>query len=179
MLKEMTAPIWTEGGLASRRYTSEDAALWFALIPASRILNMSSGGRAAKWFSLTGPARLALLRAWVMGVVCLLALRIAKYEDVRRLMAILAGHGAMQLKEIVWAVDAALNRIPLSRCLERAMVGEALLKASGHQAMLRIGVSVEGEFGAHAWVEVAGVAVIGAIADREYQPMSGGGAAAE
>lgn len=46
-------------------------------------------------------------------------------------------------------------------CLPQALAGTAMLRRHGHVAELVIGVRNAPVFEAHAWVEVAGVPVIG------------------
>lgn len=54
-----------------------------------------------------------------------------------------------------WAVLAASQHLPRTRCLPRALVLEALLRQAGIDADLRIGVAKTPARGlvAHAWVE--------------------------
>jgi len=124
---------------------------------------------ARRWLELDWTARRALLHAWTMGVVCTLALRWLSYERVRQIMRRMSVRYDMEIGKIAWTVNAGVSRAPGAKCLARAMVGEALLRASGQAAEICIGVSAQGRFGAHAWVEVGGRAVIGGEADRDYE----------
>jgi hypothetical protein len=67
------------------------------------------------------------------------------------------------IEKISWAVTAVGSTIPaLENCLVQALATQYLLRKNGHPASLRIGVAQEdGEFRAHAWVEVDGIIVVG------------------
>jgi transglutaminase-like putative cysteine protease len=104
-----------------------------------------------------------------MGTVCVGALAVLKYERVLRAMRRMGVRYEFSVEEIAWIVNAALARVPGAKCLARALVAESILRASGHAARICIGVSMEGSFGAHAWVEIGGRAVVGGAADREYE----------
>jgi len=62
----------------------------------------------------------------------------------------------MPVGRLVWAVRAASGRIPAASCLTQSLALHCLLARAGHRAEVRIGVTMEGGFGAHAWVEYAG-----------------------
>src|SRR6266404_8959265 len=62
----------------------------------------------------------------------------------------------MPVGRLVWAVRAASRRIPAASCLTQALALQFLLTRAGHRSEVRIGVTMEGGFGAHAWVEYAG-----------------------
>jgi hypothetical protein len=123
--------------------------------------------------------RRAVLRAFVMGCACRVVLRVGSYETARRMLARIAGSGyGLSAGEISWAAIAGAGRVPGAKCLVVALVGEAMLKAAGHEAELCIGVSTRVGFKAHAWVELDGRAVIGAAADGEYDRLEPVGAVA-
>lgn len=67
-------------------------------------------------------------------------------------------------EKIAWAIGALSRRLPgLRNCLVQALAGQALLARHGQSSQLRIGVArfADGQFKAHAWVEVAGRLLIG------------------
>ena len=118
--------------------------------------------------------------AWAMGVLCRLSLVVFSYQRVRALLGRLAGLVSMRGvsdEQVVWALQAGLARVPGARCLARALVLEALLRAAGREPEVCLGVAVEGGFRAHAWVEMNGAAVLGAPQPGEYErlmPVGGG-----
>lgn len=67
------------------------------------------------------------------------------------------------IEQICRAVRRVSRYIPSASCLTQALAAKILLRRSGHEAKLRIGVAkgAAGDFQAHAWVEVAGRSVIG------------------
>ena len=65
---------------------------------------------------------------------------------------------AERAMRIAAVVDVALRRGPFSgTCLERSLSLWWLLRRRGVESDLRLGVRRDGEFEAHAWVEVDGV----------------------
>jgi hypothetical protein len=67
------------------------------------------------------------------------------------------------------AVTRVLSPLPTdSRCLVQALVLLSLLARRGVHAVVAIGVRTEPEFGAHAWIESAGEALLPAGAG-EYR----------
>jgi len=68
-----------------------------------------------------------------------------------------------EASRIGWAVESSSRFVPGTRCLTRALAGEALLARRGHPAELRLGVAKDasGRVRAHAWVECYGRVVIG------------------
>jgi hypothetical protein len=68
-----------------------------------------------------------------------------------------------RIGEIGWAVRAASRRIPGASCLVQALAARLLLADYGKTSELRIGVArgEEGQIDAHAWLEVAGIPVVG------------------
>lgn len=100
------------------------------------------------------------------------------FRTVRRLLARIAdapaafrGVHRSSVEEVVWAVNLAGRLLPwASTCLSKALTAQVMLSRRAHPAILRIGVvSDEGRrFEAHAWVESAGRAVIGAHELERY-----------
>jgi Transglutaminase-like superfamily len=64
------------------------------------------------------------------------------------------------------AVGRTLHLLPFdSRCLVRSLVLTSMLARRGIPATLVIGVSIEPEFAAHAWVESEGIALLPTMDD--------------
>lgn len=70
---------------------------------------------------------------------------------------------------LAWAVRATARRVPQASCLTQALALEALMAEFGLRPELRIGVArhADGTFEAHAWVELEGRVLIGALPDLE------------
>ena len=70
------------------------------------------------------------------------------------------------------AVSAASRFLPQTSCLTQAVALQILLKRSGFQSKLRIGVAKNnGAFESHAWVENQGQVVIGDFEVQRYTPI--------
>ena len=68
-----------------------------------------------------------------------------------------------QLRELVWAVERASERVPQATCLTQALAIQILLARRGYHSQIHIGVAKnkEGLFQAHAWVECEGRILVG------------------
>ena len=113
--------------------------------------------------ALTWPERAVLLHAWLLFPLVALGLRVLGYSRSRRWL-LGASHDATRHDHVEAARTARLVRgaaawsLPRPSCLTRSLVLERLLRRSGLEAELRIGVErPDGAFAAHAWVEHAGV----------------------
>jgi hypothetical protein len=72
------------------------------------------------------------------------------------------------LTTIIWAVEAVSARVPRATCLTQAISAKVLLRWSGLQSDLCLGVacSVNGALRAHAWLEREGRTIIGGTVAR-------------
>jgi hypothetical protein len=75
---------------------------------------------------------------------------------------------------IAWAVVVVSSYVPAASCLTQALAAQALLARRGCPAQLQIGVArgAHGQLEAHAWVEVAGQAILGGSIRDRYIPLS-------
>lgn len=72
--------------------------------------------------------------------------------------------------KVIWAVRNTSPYVYRSTCLTNALTGQVLLSQNGYSSKLRIGVTKEEEFEAHAWLEMEGEVVMGE-SEREYVPL--------
>jgi hypothetical protein len=71
--------------------------------------------------------------------------------------------------DAAWAVGAVARRVPGTHCLARSLALHALLRRSGFESELRIGVARAAPgIAAHAWVECGGEALDDPSAARSY-----------
>ena len=72
------------------------------------------------------------------------------------------------LTTIIWAVEAVSARVPRATCLTQAISAKLLLRWSGLQSDLCLGVacSVNGALRAHAWLEREGRTILGGTVAR-------------
>lgn len=121
--------------------------------------------------ALSGEQCRLLASAWAMGILCCLALRLFRYQRVRALLKRAAARvpaAEFPDQQLVWAVQAGLDRVPGTACLARSLVLEALLRAAGRNPEVCLGVALERGFRAHAWVELDGAPILGAPQPGEY-----------
>lgn len=119
-----------------------------------------------RFLALSWAERFLFLRCTVLLLFTAAALRVFHFERLYRRMYVHPGASSgLPQQTITWAVEACASRLPATTCLVRALVAERLLRQHGHAAHLRIGVTTRQRFAAHAWVEIAGVAVLGQAED--------------
>lgn len=120
------------------------------------------------WKALTVRERGMLLRLSLGLLVVHTGLRMAGYARVRRWCDRLGGAAprrapgpadmvaAKRLAQL--AAIAGRHGLVAATCLRQALVVTTVLRRQGFDAQLQLGVHQDGEaFGAHAWVELAGV----------------------
>lgn len=70
------------------------------------------------------------------------------------------------------AVSTASRWTPWARsCFTQALAAQAMLARRDHPSRLRIGVSTDGRFKAHAWVECGGEVLIGGVGLERFTPL--------
>lgn len=121
--------------------------------------------KLSKFRALPRAQRRLLLRTAGLTAAVSLGLRLLPFATLQRwLQPKPASPGSAPVPprdDIVWAVTIAGRYVPGATCLVQAMVAERLLKRAGHPAQLRIGVSNQPNFRAHAWVESDGKVLLG------------------
>ncbi len=136
--------------------------------------------RFDRWRQLSWRERRLLVRATVMVAAVRVALWTGSAQSARTLTSSLAGAGGdhVAVSELVWAVTAAARVIPGATCLTQAFALEGLMKRSGHQCQVEIGVAktapgaaASSSFRAHAWVLYRGEVVLGGDEAPGYSPM--------
>ena len=117
----------------------------------------------------SGEKRL-LLKTVIVLCVVRLALWLIPFRMLRRLLqrgkrrAVAPDRPeTLSVDRIAWAVRLCSRCLPAFTCLTQALAAQLLLKHTGHQAHLRIGVAKgkDGRLEAHAWVESDGRIVVG------------------
>jgi hypothetical protein len=80
------------------------------------------------------------------------------------------------IERIGWSVGAAARRLPFrTTCLIDSLAADAMLRRRGYASEIRFGVRAPSghALAAHAWVEIDGRLVYGAISDRsQYASLS-------
>jgi len=80
--------------------------------------------------------------------------------------------GRLTELEVAWAVRLASRYVPRATCLTQALTAQMLLSWAGIEGTLHIGVRMDPDFAAHAWVECGGrILVGGTVESARYEPM--------
>ncbi|MCF0057322.1 lasso peptide biosynthesis B2 protein [Dyadobacter sp. CY356] len=131
-----------------------------------------------KWGSISGSAKLKILRAGMVLLFLKAGLTVLSFSTFRRLFYRFSRSErynemtAEEIEENVWAVNTAANVLPIELlCLPRALATKYLLR---HVPALSLEIGVEinpaKAFEAHAWVEKEGEIIIGDWSDSvSYQ----------
>ncbi len=131
-----------------------------------------------RFLALPTSSRHLLLQSALLLVVSRLTLAVLSFRVVLRLHAwvtrrglLLSPSGSRPAEQIAWALGVAGRRVPGGRnCLVQALAGASLLLRAGHHSRLCIGVnrSSGNPLDAHAWVELDGRPIIGAVREPRY-----------
>jgi Transglutaminase-like superfamily len=129
-----------------------------------------------KLAELPGAERWLLAEAALAVVLVRLGLWLLPFRLLRRGLGRLSTRHVSRHfspERIAWAVMIVSSYIPVTTCLTQALAAQALLSWRGVSARLRIGVTkdVQGQFAAHAWVEVGGRVLIGGSIRERYTPL--------
>lgn len=108
----------------------------------------------------------------VRASLWLLPFKMLRRISVKLVRPHASGDGAQfSTEHKVWAVQVASRYVPRATCLAQALALHILLRRSGLQSRIRIGVAKETQFEAHAWVECQGKVVIGDSGVERYSPI--------
>ena len=123
-------------------------------------------GKWRKFRSLPRAQRRLLVGCAFLTSAVSLGLRLLPFAALQRWLQPKGGPElrstpASSVDDIVWVVTIAGRYVPGATCLVQALVAEHMLKRAGHPAQLRIGVSNQPGFRAHAWVESEGKVLVG------------------
>lgn len=139
--------------------------------------------RQARLFLRLRPAeQLLLLGALPLVALVRLGLRLLPFTLWRPLLQPAAPTPARRSRRaplpagrLAWAVTTVSPYVPGATCLTQALAARALLGWCGHPAVVRIGVArtASGALDAHAWVESAGLVLVGGPASHvaRYTPL--------
>lgn len=139
---------------------------------ARKLRKIMTGGRLP--LIMTSLMVLAAIRAGMRTIPFATLLSLVRQRSQPKPTAKRDGRWTQEI--IVWSVDRSADVLPgISTCLARALAANIMLANNGYRPTLQIGVAVEdaGKITAHAWVEIDGKVVIGALADMQrYAPFS-------
>jgi len=124
--------------------------------------------RLNKFLHLSFSEKILLVRIWLLLAIIRSGLSLLPFNTLRKVLAVISpliarGGEAWSEDLLVWAVGAASRYVPRATCLAQALAIQLVLKQSGRQASLHIGVNgVKGDhLDAHAWVESQGRVLFG------------------
>ena len=138
--------------------------------------------RLRKFLCLSNAERWILIKVALLLAVIAVSKRLLPFRTVRRLLARAADRPVgrqhadrLSAQRVVWAVEAASRHIPRTKsCLTQALAAQLMLTRRGYPALVHLGVTrgEQGQFQAHAWVEMEGKAVIGRSGLERFTPLT-------
>jgi hypothetical protein len=124
--------------------------------------------RLSKFLHLSSAEKTLLVRVWILLGITRLCLSVFRFPILRKVLTGIGPLVARVDKELtddrlVRIVGIASRYVPKATCLAQALTVQHLLKQSGREACLYIGVNgVEGgRLNAHAWVKSRGKVITG------------------
>lgn len=127
-----------------------------------------------RWFALSREERRLVLIAVPMIAASAAGLRLFGVRAMLGWADRPTGRGALTdagVRDRALAVARAGARLPGGTCLAQSIALTRMLRKKGVPANVRIGVTADGAFAAHAWVEVDGAVVAGSSPAR-FAPLS-------
>jgi len=130
-------------------------------------------------FAAYSPAERSLLvEAGALLLVVRLLLRPTPFTRLRAGLDRLARRSRRGLprsvEQVAWGIGMAQPFVPRASCLTQALAADVLLRRSGHDALLHLGVrhAADGAVRAHAWLESGGRIVVGGPGHERYEPLT-------
>jgi hypothetical protein len=124
--------------------------------------------RLSKFLHLSSAEKTLLVRVWIFVGITRLCLSVLRFDILRKVLTVVTpfvarGYQKFTDDQLVRIVGIASRYVPKATCLTQALTVQHLLKQSGRQASLYIGVNggEGGHLGAHAWVESRGKVITG------------------
>ncbi len=124
--------------------------------------------RLSRFFRLSSAEKTLLVKVWILLGITRLCLSVFRFDILRKVLKgisplVARGDQKFTDDQLVRIVGIASRYVPKATCLAQALTVHLLLKQSGRQASLYIGVNgVEGgHLNAHAWVKSRGKVITG------------------
>ena len=126
-------------------------------------------GRAIRLITLPSDQKRLMIRtlAWIIFFrICLWVLPYSRIKSWMRdeHLTIVPGQSPKEpsVEAIVNAVRACRRYVPYASCLTQAIAAKTMLRRAGYPSTIKIGVvKHDGDFLAHAWLEIDGKIVLG------------------
>lgn len=124
--------------------------------------------------------RLVVEAAFLIAIVRI-AIAILPFNTVRQMTNAVVRfrrtESSVSVRRVGWAIVAAGRRLPGTTCLVSALAADAMLRRRDHDSELRFGARrtsrLDKPLAAHAWVECAGLIVVGGLDGlTDYAPLS-------
>jgi len=123
--------------------------------------------RVLKFFNVSARERSILIRSFVWVTLFRIGLSVLPFSATKKWTIdndepISTDHDRQTVIEVVRSIRVASRFVPHATCLTQALAARKLLEHYGQRAELKIGVTKSnGDFEAHAWLEIDGRIVLG------------------
>jgi hypothetical protein len=126
--------------------------------------------KITRLLSMQADDRNLVLQAAACLLFCRIGLYLVRFESLQW-WATRAKRNkqTIPISKLIWAAMMGTRIMPNSTCLVRALAASRLLAQNGYRSTIHIGVKrTDGVFGAHAWIEYDGRAIVGSSEAPHY-----------
>jgi hypothetical protein len=124
----------------------------------------------AKFLFMQADDRILVFQAAALLAICRMGLYLLRFDTLQPWATrVKRTKRSVPISKLIWAVMMGARIVPNSTCLVKALAASRLLAQNGYKSTLHIGVKrTDGEFGAHAWVEYDGRAIVGGGEEPQF-----------
>jgi hypothetical protein len=118
------------------------------------------------FYKLSSEKKSLFIKSLILTIFIRLSLTLLSFSRVKKISKRISRPNNNQketitIKDIVWSVITVSGYVPRATCLTQAITAQILLSRHNQPSKLKIGVMKEGDFEAHAWLEIDDEIVLG------------------
>jgi len=131
--------------------------------------------RINSFFKLTNNKKSLIIKSLILMIFIRITITIFSFSINKKISKIFSRTNKNQndlvtVKDIIWSIYTVSDYIPRATCLTQAITAQILLSRHNHPSKLKIGVTKNDEFEAHAWLEIDDKIVLGE-SEQKYVPI--------
>ena len=131
--------------------------------------------RIHSFFKLSSNKKDLFIKSLILIIFIRISITIFSFSNVKKISKRFSRqninhNNKITIKDIIWSVKAASIYVPRATCLTQAITAQILLSRHNHTSKLKIGVTKNDKFVAHAWLEIDDKIVLGE-SEQEYVPI--------
>jgi hypothetical protein len=127
------------------------------------------------FFKLSSDRKSLFIKSLILIIFIRLSLSLLSFSRVKKISKRISipnnnQKDTLTIQDIIWSVQAVSPYVPKATCLTQAITAQILLSRHNQQSKLKIGVTKEEEFEAHAWLEIDDEIILGE-SEKEFVPI--------